>query len=80
MQIKHMNPFHLVGAGIKHCKKAKQTKERSKAVFRPNPIYTLLNLLRLVFFVGIFKTSVKCFDVDQKRCATAILPVLLCVE
>jgi len=66
MQIKHINPFHLVGAGIKHCKKAKQTKGFSNAVFLGQTPYTLLNLLRLVFFVGILKTSAKCFDVDQK--------------
>jgi hypothetical protein len=31
MQIQHINPFHLVGVGMKHCKKAKQTKGFSKA-------------------------------------------------
>jgi len=66
MQIRHTNPFHLVGVGIPHCKKAKQTsKGFSKAVFQAKP-YTLLNLLKLVFFVGILKTSGKCLMLDQK--------------
>ena len=36
MQIKHINPFHLVGVGMKHCKKAKQTKG-----FPDQTLYTL---------------------------------------
>jgi len=86
MQIKHLNPFHLAGVGIKHCKKAKQTKGFSKAVFlllQAKP-YKLLNLLKLVFFVGILKTFGKCLTSTKRqkdKGATAILPFLLsCVE
>jgi len=46
MQIKHINPFHLVGAGIKHCKKAKQTKG---FFFRPNPVHTLKSPMTCLF-------------------------------
>jgi len=37
MQIKHINPLHLVGVGIKDCKKAKQTKGSRKAVSQAKP-------------------------------------------
>jgi len=91
-EVLHMNanqtfkPLSSSWVGIKHCKKAKQTKGFSKAVFfflQAKP-YKLLNLLKLVFFVGILKTFGKCLTSTKRqkdKGATAILPFLLwCVE
>lgn len=79
MQIKHINPFHLVGVGMKHCKKAKQTKG-----FPDQTLYTLKSPKTCLFWWD-FENIWEVFYVDQKierkRRATAILPVLLlCVE